>query len=158
MLSVFTGELCAQNHYFIFCHFSACTNNNWFKKTFFYSPLRVASRLKQFEDDGFVRLQLQRAQSHRPQTVHSCAGHKHSPLGQVRGPSRIQDMGFRPSVEQDEEVDTAPRAQEGQDRGRGRRDKRSVGGGVEGEESKAAIKKSFFSGSGVTEGGKQRYS
>lgn len=70
-------------------------------------------------------------------------------------------MVLRPDVEQNEEVDTTPGAQEGQDRrrvksgvggGRGR-----VGGGIEGEESEAAVEKSFFSGSGATEGGEESY-
>lgn len=71
-------------------------------------------------------------------------------------------MKLRPNIEQDEEVDTAPGAQEGEDWGRCRRGKSGVGSGVgsgvEGEESEVPIKKSFFSGSGVTEGVEESYS
>lgn len=126
-----------------------------------YTPLRVASCLKQLYDNSFVGPHLQRVQSYRPQAVHSCAGHKHSRFRQARGPGRIKGMKLRPDVEQDEEVDATPGAQEGQNRGRWRRDKRGVGGGVgggiEGKESEAAVKKRFFSGSGVTQGGKESY-
>lgn len=71
-------------------------------------------------------------------------------------------MKPRPDVKQNEEVDTTPGAQEGQDRRRWRWGKGGVGGGVggriEGEESEAAVQKSFFSGSGATERGKESYS
>lgn len=70
-------------------------------------------------------------------------------------------MDVGANVEQNKEVDTTPGAQEGQDRWRWRRDKGGVGGvdrGVEGEEGEAAVQKSFFSSSGVTEGGKESYS
>lgn len=125
--------------------------------------LRVASCLEQFDNDGFVGLQFQRVQSHRPQAVHSRAGHKHAGFRQARGPGRIKGVKLRADVEQDEEVDTTPGAQEGQDRGRRRRGKSGVGrgvgdGGIEGEDSEAAVQKSFFSGSGATEGGKESYS
>ena len=75
--------------------------------------LRVTSSLKQFDDDGLVGQQLQGVERRRPQAVHSCAGHKHSGLGQTRGPGRIQSLNLRPQVEQDEEVDAAPGSQEG---------------------------------------------
>lgn len=104
-----------------------------------HTALRVASRLKQFDDDGLVRPQLQHVQIHRPQTVHSRAGNKHSHFRQAQGPGRIQGVTRRPDVEQDEEVDTTPGAQEGQDRGRWRREERGVGGGIEGEKSEAAV-------------------
>lgn len=65
-------------------------------------------------------------------------------------------MKVRPDVEQDEEVDAAPGAQEGQDWRRWRGGQYEVGGGgVEGKKGEAAVKQSFFSGSGVTEGGEE---
>lgn len=75
-------------------------------------------------------------------------------------------MTLGPYIEQNEEVDATPGAQEGQEGGRWRRGKSGVeggrgggvGGGVEGEEGEVAKQKSFFSGSGVTEGGKESYS
>lgn len=86
--------------------------------TVYREALRIASCLKQFDNDGFVGPQFQRVQSHRPQAVHSCAGHKHAGFRQARGPGRIEGVKLRPNIEQDEEVDTTPGAQEGQDRGR----------------------------------------
>lgn len=90
--------------------------------------LRVASSLKQLDDDGLMGLQFQCVQRRGAQAVHSCAGHKHSSLGQARGPGGIQAVDVGASVEQNKEVDTTPGAQEGQDSGRWRRDKGGVGG------------------------------
>lgn len=60
-------------------------------------------------------LQFQCVQRYGPQAVHSCAGHEHSFLVQAGVPGRIQNVKFRPDVEQNKEVDTTPGTQEGQD-------------------------------------------
>lgn len=63
-----------------------------------------------------MRLQFQCVQRYGPQAVHSCTSHKHTFLGQAWVPRRIQNVKFRPDVEQNKEVDTTPGTQEGQDR------------------------------------------
>lgn len=70
--------------------------------------LWVASCLKQFDDNGLMGLQFQLIKRRRPQTVHSCAGHKHSSVRQAGGPGWIQSIRLRPDVEQNEEVDATP--------------------------------------------------
>lgn len=110
-----------------------------------------------------MRLHLHRVQSHRAQTVQSRAGHKHPGLGEGLGPGGVQGAGLWPHVEQDQEVDATPGAQEGQDWGGGGRGGvgggvGEGGGGVEGEEGEAAQQQSFFSGSGATQGGEEGHS
>jgi len=122
--------------------------------------LRVAARLEQFDDGGLAGPQHQRVQRRGSHAVHPRVGHEDSRRGQAGGPGGIQAPGLGPDVEQDEEVDTTPGAQEGQDGWRGKGGVRGggVGGGgrIKGEESKTAKQKSFFSGSGVSEGGEER--
>lgn len=83
------------------------------------------------------------------QAVHFRAGHKRTFIREARGPRGIHGAKLGPDVEQDEEVDAAPGAQEGQDGGR--RGECGVGGvGV--EERETAVKESLLSGSGAAEG------
>lgn len=84
------------------------------------NSLGVASCLQQLDDDGFAGLKVQLVERGGTQTAHFCAGHKHACAGQARGPRRVHGTELRSEVDQDQEVDAAPGAQEGQDGGRGR--------------------------------------
>lgn len=115
------------------------------------NSLGVASGLQQLDDGGLVGPKVQLVQSGGTQTVHFCAGHKHSCVWQAQGPRRIHGTGLRSQVEQDEEVDTAPGAHEGQDGGSAGRC--GVRGRVGGKQKETAKEESCLSGSVITEGG-----
>lgn len=105
-------------------------------------------------------LHLQRTQSDGANAIHPRAGDKHSLRGQARLPVGFQGVPRGPDVQQHQEVDAAPGAQEGQDGRRWRRCSRvggGVGGGVEGEKFEVAEQESFFSGSGVAERGEESH-
>lgn len=70
--------------------------------------------------------------------VHPGAGDKHALFRQTWSPGGVQSVRLGSDVEQNEELNATPGAQEGQDGRRGRV------GGVEGEEVEVAVQESLF--------------